>query len=69
MSKLVIIKFTENFRRTESILEFFPGLVMTANFNAVLFILHLTSADVNKSGGGFHQLQLPLPNQFVCLWC
>lgn len=35
---------------------------MPANLNAVLFILHLTSADINKGGGGFHQLQLPLPN-------
>lgn len=68
MSKPVIRKFTENFKRTDSILEFFPGLVIPANLNAVLLILHLTSADVNKSGGGFHQLQLPLPNQFVCLW-
>lgn len=69
MSKLVIRKFPENFRGTDSILEVFPGLVMPANLNAVLFILHLTSTDINKSGGGFHQLQLPLPNQFVCLWC
>lgn len=39
------------------------------NHNVVLFILHLTSADINKNGCGFHQLQLPLPNQFVCLRC
>lgn len=41
---------------------------MPANLNGVLFILHLTSADINKSSSGFHQLQLPLPNQFTCLW-
>lgn len=47
VSKLVIRKCTENFRGTDSILEVFPGLVRPANLNAVLFILHLTSTDVN----------------------
>lgn len=35
---------------------------------AILFVLHPTSADINESSCGFHQLQLPLPNQFVRLW-
>lgn len=41
---------------------------MPANRNTVSFILHPTSAGINESSCGFHQLQLPLPNQFVRLW-